>query len=169
MNGFQSLCTSHLVRGLTLGAITGAIIVAAALDAGATTNGILGLDGSSRISIANAPELNPTEGITIEAWIRPTSFSGFPTIVGKSFQSGYWLGLTNSGRVRYYANGSSGFTDGLRVLPLSQWTHVAVTFDGTTRRIYVDGALDREVVLPSMLPISADDLAIGSDYNVTAT
>jgi hypothetical protein len=140
------------------------LAVLSAPAARATTGATLALAGDgSYLSVANAPELNPVGGITIEAWIRPTSFDGFPTIVGKSFGSSYWLGLTTGGRLRYYTRGSGSSRDGVRVLTLGRWTHVAVSFDGTTRRYYVDGALDLEEVTPGPLPINAAPLGIGAD------
>ncbi len=135
-------------------------------EAGATTGATLTLDGDgSHLNVANDPALNPTGGITIEAWIRPTDVAGYPTIVGKSFGNSYWLGLTPGGRLRYYTRGGSSFRDGVRVIPLGAWTHVAVSFDGTTRRYYVDGSLDYQATTPGSLPINALPLAIGADSN----
>jgi hypothetical protein len=134
--------------------------------ADATTAATLALDGGgSYLSVPNAPDLNPTGGITIEAWIRPTSFTGFPTIVGKSYLDSYWLGLSTTGRLRYYTHGTGSSRDGVRPIPLGQWTHVAVSFDGTTRRYYVDGALDLELATPAALPINTLPLGIGADSN----
>jgi hypothetical protein len=145
-----------------------ALVVAGFLshEARATTGATLTLDADgSHLRVANAPALNPTGGITIEAWIRPTSFDDFPTIVGKQFSTGYWLGLNGVGRIRYYASGSGTSRDGVRAVPLGQWTHVAVTFDGTTRRYYIDGALDLSQSTPDALPINVEPLGIGADSN----
>ena len=71
------------------------------------------------------------------------------TIVGKNFSTGWWLGL-DSGIIRYYTNGALSRSDGTRVLPLNTWSHVAVTFDGTIRRYYIDGILDHEETTPTV-------------------
>ena len=100
-------------------------IVSLAPPAVATTAHVLTLDGNGSLIIGNEPALNPTGGITIEAWVRPTA-DEFPyAIVDKNFQDGYWLGLTTQSRIRYYANGPP-FRDGNRRLPLARWSHVAV-------------------------------------------
>ncbi len=45
----------------------------------------------------------------------------------------------NAWDVRFYREGSGVATG--KLLQVGQWTHLAVTFDGTTARIYFDGAL----------------------------
>lgn len=142
------------------------LLAVASNDAGATTGATLTLDADgSYLLVEPAPALNPTGGITIEAWIRPTSFNDFPTIVGKDYTSSYWLGLTSVGRLRYYTRGTFSSRDGVQAVPLGQWTHVAVSFDGTTRRYYIDGALDFEQATPGSLPINFEPLGIGADSN----
>jgi hypothetical protein len=81
-------------------------------------------------------------GVTISAWIAPASFSGFPTIVSRNYQESFWLGLTPSGRLRFYPTGG-GFVDGNRVLPLDRWTHVAATYGYGKTVLYVNGEADR--------------------------
>jgi hypothetical protein len=139
------------------------LLLNAATLAGATGSGTLRIDGppsTQRVVVANASALNPTGGVTIEAWVRPLSTSGCQTIVGKHLPTGYWLGLCD-GSVRYYT-GAAGVT-GARLLQVGEWQHVAVTFNGTTRRYYVDGLLDIEEVTPDSLPINAADLGIGGE------
>jgi hypothetical protein len=155
---WRSIAVPVLVAFLLCGTL-----VAPPRAAHATTPNVLGLNGSSWLRIENAPDLNPTGGITIEAWVRPTTWSSFPTIVGKHFTEGFWLGLTTTGRIRFYTHGMGTHRDGARSVPLARWTHVAVTFDGTTRRYYVDGALDYEETTPSPLPITSAALGIGAE------
>lgn len=123
----------------------------------------LRLDGvGDHIRVENDPRLNPTGGITIEAWIRPSNTSGCRTIVGKDFLTGVWFGLCD-GRVRFTPNGSIAPRDGTQVVRTNEWTHVAVTFDGTVRRYYVNGFLDFEASTPGPLAINDVDLRIGAD------
>lgn len=121
----------------------------------------LALDGAGDyVRVAHDPGLHSSGGITIEAWVRQTgNAAACQTIVGKDFRSSYWLGLCG-GRLRFYA---SGAWDGNRVVRLGEWTHVAVTFDGTTRRYYVNGFLDFELATPGEVGVNDHDLGIGAE------
>lgn len=120
-------------------------------------------DDNARLVVKDAPSLNPRSGITIEAWVRPLDFSQNPTIVGKDFINGYWLGLGTAGRTRFYPGGSTSARDGNTPLPTHEWSHVAVTFDGTTRRYYINGSLDYAATTPGPIASSPKDLGIGAE------
>jgi hypothetical protein len=125
--------------------------------------------GTSYISVPNAAALNATlaqnGALTIDAWIRPTSYAGFPTIVGNTWNTGYWLGLNTNGALRFYP-GSGTVTDGSAAVPLGVWSHVAVSFSDKDNevRFYINGALDRVVSNVTVsLGTSSADLRIGAD------
>lgn len=88
-----------------------------------------------------------TSSYTIEAWIYPTTISGFPTVVGNDFQNGYWFGIDQTtGQLRFWPLGSDqgGVMLGTAVIPLNQWSHVAASYDEATHtaRLYIDGLQD---------------------------
>jgi Concanavalin A-like lectin/glucanases superfamily len=122
------------------------------------------------IDIPSSPALNPTGGITIELWASIGNLTGSSvcsSLVGKNWQQSYWVGICNSasGRVlRSYLKGSSSRLDG-GVLPVNEITHIAVTFDGATRRHYINGELVASMPETGPLPVSSQDLRIGSDFN----
>lgn len=132
----------------------------------ATTSSTLALDGAGYLRVPNAPVLNPTRGITIEAWVRRANTERCETVVGKNVNNGYWLGFC-SGAIRFFTNGISSWRDGNRIISAGVWTHIAVTFDGTTRRYYVDGMLDFEALTPGLLAVNAAPLTIGADADDT--
>jgi len=72
-------------------------------------------------------------------------------------------GRPQTKRLRFYSNGSDSLLDGATTMVAGQWTHVAATFDGTTRRLYVNGVLDVESVRSSPLPGNTEPLRIGAD------
>ncbi len=128
----------------------------------AAVTSTLSLSGSGYLQVPNALALNPSGGLTVEAWVRPLSTSGCQTIVGKGYQTGFWLGICG-GKLRFYSNGSGSLFNGSTTLSTGEWTHVAATFDGTTRRIYVNGNLDAASVRVSPLPVNTQPLRIGAD------
>ncbi|WP_411845984.1 LamG domain-containing protein [Roseibacillus persicicus] len=94
--------------------------------------------------------------LTIAARIRPDAFIEWGGIVSKGNErSTYALTTTAAGKIRLAVNynqqsgnGSSPHAhwDSNATLELGQQYHVAVTYDGSAVRFYVDGKLDREVV-----------------------
>jgi hypothetical protein len=109
------------------------------------TNSLL-LNGSQDyVSVPESSTLEPTNAITLEAWVKPTSSYGTAAIVGRQFGSAtaansyqiglrpdLFFGLTNT-------QGQSQTIDTNIILPLNQWHHVAGTWDGSMLRLYLDG------------------------------
>ena len=102
------------------------------------------LDGmDDRVFIPESPtvDLSRMTNWTIQAWVRPTSFSSksYLTI----YSEGYWrvlLGVDNpTGKPENWINNANQFL-GAVALQISNWNHVALTFDGTNRTFYVNGA-----------------------------
>lgn len=134
-----------------------------------TAANTLYLAGLGYLNVPNAPALNPSGGLTVEAWVRRIDTStACQTIVGKGYQTGFWLGICNN-RLRFYSNGFGSLFDGNRTFVAGEWTHVAATFDGTTRRLYINGNLDAESTRVSPLPVNAQPLRIGADVGDIAS
>jgi hypothetical protein len=78
---------------------------------------------------------------TVEAWIKPTAMGNYGIIGWGNFGTANQvtaLRLTATGIMNYWwSNDLSVTTPSL----VGRWHHVAATYDGTTRRIYLDGAL----------------------------
>ena len=88
----------------------------------------LSLNGIDQyLSVSDDAELENLASMTIEAWVHPTSFVRFPTIVGNGFQDSYWFGFSESGHLRFYPDGGA-YVEPPQTIPLDQWTHVAVAF-----------------------------------------
>lgn len=125
---------------------------------------------TDKIVVPNSPLLNP-ENITMSAWIKvPEDGGGFwNRIFDKDYRKGYSIQITGEfgdkqprGRLGFefsrMANQSQcTLTDG-------RWHHVAVTFDGQTSRIYVDGLENSQKAArqPGPLKKSNWDLCIGN-------
>ena len=98
--------------------------------------------GSVTISGSAAALSRPqNQEFTIEAWIAPTSAGG--PIVCKRGE--YYFGLTTNNFLRFYRADRADralMTDTSVVV--SAWSHVAATFDGSIRRLYLNGNLIAE-------------------------
>lgn len=109
----------------------------------------LAFDGSNDyVSVADSSSLDLTNRMTLEAWVRPTANSGWRTVMLKENGNELAYGLyarenTNraSGWLRINPSSSSQSvaTSTQNALPLNAWSHLALTYDGSVMRIYVNG------------------------------
>jgi len=101
-------------------------------------------DGSGDdLNIANNAAFNLSSGAwTVEAWIYPTTSAGYRTII--SGRTAIWeMGLYTGTYQLYFYNGSI-YTTTATVTPNS-WNHVALSSNGTSIKIYINGVLDSTV------------------------
>jgi hypothetical protein len=151
-------------------ALHGVISGAAWTTAGRFGNG-LSFDGvNDWVTIADHARLDLTTGMTLEAWVRPAALAGFTTVVQKE------RGTTSLAYSLYGSNDSSrppaGYINlsgidhsavGPDVLPLSTWSHLAATYDGTVLLLYVNGVQVASRSVGGSISTSADPLRIGGN------
>lgn len=91
----------------------------------------------------NTGQVVPATGdLTIEAWIRPTSFKNWSHIIdqGQAGVTGIaYLKLDGAGQFVTYLEGSGNTEVVCGRTTLNAWNHVAVTLSGTTLKCYLDG------------------------------
>ncbi|MDQ6860382.1 MAG: plastocyanin/azurin family copper-binding protein [Verrucomicrobiota bacterium] len=124
---------------------------------------------TSDVLVADSAALQPTTQITIDAWVFPNAAAGpqdvVAMIVNKEINDSsieYQLGRRNSancdvgagiapGNFAFYLGGvtlpneCSSWVDGGAQLPLGAWSHVALTYDGSFVRAYVNGSMTRQL------------------------
>ncbi len=109
--------------------------------------------------------LNPTSGITLEAWVQinlPFAAESCRSIIGKDYTKAYWVGVCGN-LLRSYTTGAGSDHDA-GVLPADgAWTHVAVTSDGSTRKHYINGELVGTFSETGPLSLSSAPVEIGGD------
>jgi len=133
----------------------------------ATFNGF-----NSYVAVPNSLGLSPTGGITLEAWVNPSQLGpGTMSVIGKNYQTSYFIGLQVSGRVVFYPKGGASLRSKVTgVIPVNQWTHIAGTYNGTSTAIYINGVLDTiTYVNTGPVTTNSDSLFIGADRVGAAT
>ena len=124
---------------------------------------------TSWATIADTTTLDLTTGMTLSAWVRPTSLSGgYRTVMLKERAPGLSYGL-------YAADGASrppaGYVDtggdvsieAAANLLADTWAHLAVTYDGTSLRLYVNGVLAGTRSATGSIRTSTAPLRIGGN------
>ena len=122
------------------GTIAGATWSAAGRNAGALLfNGV-----DNMVTVPAAGAINLTSGMTLEAWVYPTTLLNWRTVALKE-------GVNNLAYALYASDASAkpeGLIDvgggalalsGTGALPLNSWSHLATTFDGSIQRLFLNG------------------------------
>ena len=133
------------------------------------TDPAAGFDGvNDRVKIPAAASLNIGSKITLEAWVKYASSTGTGPILeyntGSAPQVHLWRFPT---RDQLYVNlvdsagGTHSFSTAALLTP-GAWHHVAVTYDGTTARLYVDGAQGASTAFASVALGTEPDLYISA-------
>lgn len=115
------------------------------------------------VEVPYSPALNPTQGFTFEAWVRIQDDHGCSSIAGQDWTETWWIGVCGTGFRSYLKGSTSRFDAG--TIPPNVWTHIAVTFDGTTRRHYINGIQVGERAETAPLTNGTGALRIGSDIS----
>ena len=115
------------------------------------------------VEIPHSPALNPTGGFTVEGWIAVASSSGCDSIIGKDWQTAWWLGVCNN-TLRSYIRGSSSQRNG-GIIPNGEWTHIAVTWDGARRKHYINGELAGDWAEAAPPTTNSEPVQIGRDVS----
>jgi len=120
------------------------------------------------VLVPNAPSMNPTNAITIAAWINP-SWTGNNRIVQKSTE-----GSDNQYRlIKEWGDNLIFDLPGLSPArlefpgcpPLGEWTHLVALYDGKRMAVYYNGILAGEQASSGTMSISDGPLFIGNKHS----
>jgi hypothetical protein len=135
------------------------------------SGGALRCDGSGGALVNSSTSLNTiTTGVTISAWVyRASASTGYAVVlsreIGTTFSEHYWLGI-NGDNVGF--SGSSGNVVSTTAVPIGIWTHLAVTHDGNTARIYVNGSQVTSKILNAVFKSDTSKVVICGNQNDTS-
>ena len=136
-------------------------------------NGALEFNGTDDyVNISDHADLRLTTGGTIMAWIKPDSLGETAgRIVDKSTTTsgtnGFLFCLSSTTRLQFRVSGHVATLSGNGAFALATWSHVAVSFDGTTVKFYGDGEMISEQAYAYLPPNVAGDLRIGQRAGAT--
>ncbi|MFA5908367.1 MAG: LamG-like jellyroll fold domain-containing protein [Vicinamibacterales bacterium] len=129
----------------------------------------LSFDGvNDMVSIADAASLDLTTAFTLEAWVRPTTTTGWRTVLMKEVpgELAYTL-YANSSPARpstwVRTGGISKSAIGGTRLTANAWTHLAATYDGATLRLHVNGVSAAATAVTGSIQASTDPFRIGGN------
>jgi len=166
----------------TIGTNNGALLGGTSFGPGVVGNTFV-LDGvNSAIEVPDAPALNPSNEVTVEAWYKPVSFigNGNNSIVDKGYYShsfpyyqyhlgvtGDQFGLTPASFLFWVAPGAAfAITDPFFWTP-GRWYHLVGTYDGTSVNLYVDGVLINSKATSGPMSDYGRPLVIGGFSNLS--
>ncbi|MBI2543065.1 MAG: PEGA domain-containing protein [Candidatus Aenigmarchaeota archaeon] len=143
------------------GANTGTLIGGPSWTAGRVNNA-LNFDGiNDHVSIPDSSALDIATSMTITAWIKASDCSGRKEIVQKN--SAYGLKLENCKLVGYFWGSSEPAS--ASTLQANTWYHIAYTYDGTSRKYYINGQLDSSHSTTGSIPASNLNLWIARGWS----
>jgi len=130
-----------------------------------------GVDDS--ISAGNASYLNPTNAISVQAWIKPNSLIGtdwgsaIVTKYGGNYQ-GYILDLeaSSGGSPKFVVCSPSSCYQAIgsfTSISINSWNHLVGVWNGTNVLIYVNGVLKNTVSAPALTNDANQPLTIGKE------
>ena len=128
----------------------------------------LSFDGTNDwVTIANRTQLALLNGGTLEAWVRPAALASWRSVILKEMTGGWpWALHASSGTGVPSAHLFSGASvDALGPAPvgLSTWTHLAMTWNGSALKLYVDGAEVATQPATAALTSSTGSVRIGGN------
>lgn len=146
---------------------TGTIAGATWTTAGRNGNALSFNGTTSMVSVADTALLDVTR-VTLMAWVRPSALGNWNTAIMKETTNGLAYALyaeDNVSRPAAYINvgANDRSSNGTAALVTNTWAHLAMTFDGTAIRVYVNGVLVRTTNVSGSLITSNSPLRIGGN------
>ena len=122
---------------------------------------------SALVTIPDAASLHLSSGMTLEAWVNPSTVdSSWRDVIYKGNDNYYLEGTSTNASVPgagMIAGGSHAHAYGTDPLPANSWSYLAETYDGSTLRLYVNGSQVAATAHTGTIASSTNPLQIGGD------
>lgn len=166
--GESSGTTAADGQGSLNGTYTGTHTLGVSGAIAGTTNAAVRL-GGGYVQVGDNLDFPGTAAFSLEAWVRPTTIdTTFRRIVSKNRDEGgrqgyeFWVESTNGLGFERFRDGVKDFV--LVPAPaLNTWSHVVATYDGSTMRVYVNGALGASAASTMSMTNNGASFRIGTD------
>ena len=130
------------------------------------TNDYLTLPNSSSLNVSGS-------ALTLSVWLRPTSMPGDSVVLAKLWNAGwtppyYQYGIelqSNGSRPVFFVGTSTGYLSSAMdtTLPYGQWSHLAITFNGSQVLFYVNGTLVSTKTLSATMTARGQQMRVAAD------
>jgi len=136
-----------------------------------TTNGRLGnglyFDGNSAAQLNGSQSLSPAQALTVEFWVRPLQLgttNGY--ILSKQGSYGFTT-TTSTGGLNVQINLASGLKtiSVPNALFYNIWSHLALTYDGSVIKVYVNGQVAASQSGSGPILTSQSPVQLGAQFN----
>lgn len=139
----------------------------ATTDRFGVSGGALAFNGTtSRINTPYVSALNVGQpNMTLSAWVRPNSFTDTAAIINRNAPYLLWIGTNQQNYTGLHTNASGWVFYGAGTIAASRWQHMALTFNGSQRRLYVDGVqVGVDTSYSGNVNTGANGISIGYDH-----
>jgi hypothetical protein len=131
--------------------------------------GALSFNGANaQVVINDSASLHLTTGVTLEAWVSSSvAPTGWQDVIYKAIDNYYLEAASSNGNKPgtgvLLTSSAEPLAYGTARLAANTWTHLAMTYDGTTLKMYVNGTLINSTAQSGTITTSTGALQIGGD------